>query len=139
MVTLGQSRGRGAEVDDKDDLKWERKKWMSSVPSVKHCRSLLVSQLSAKQTWNVPAGPHRGCLVHVPQSRNNCWLIMQMGGEERSCLGRELIRSCNFCSQLLARCRGQARGPYGMALQGLSCLTLALCWEGSAHSLGWLH
>lgn len=66
--------------------------------------------------------PHRtsqGCLVHVPQSRNNCWLIMQTGGEECSCLQRELVRSCNFCRQRLAKCRGQAsQVPVGW-LQGV--------------------
>lgn len=85
---------------------------MSSVSSVMHCRRLFACQLSANQTRNIPTGPHRGCLIHVPQSRNNCWLITQMGGEERSCLWRELIRSCNFSNRLLARCRGQAsQGP----------------------------
>ena len=56
----------------------------SLQPSI--AEALPARQLSANQTWNVPTGRCRGGLAHVPQSSNNCWLITQTQGEERSCL-----------------------------------------------------
>ena len=94
-------------MDDKSDLRWGRKNWRSSDSSVTHCRRSRACQLPASQTWNIPTGPHRGRLVRVPQSRNNCWLVTQMGGEEHSCLWRALIRSYHCGNQLLARRRGR--------------------------------
>lgn len=118
----------GEDVDGEDDLRWGRNYWMSSASLVKHCRSLLACQLSANLTWNVPTGPRRGCLVCVPQGRNNCWSIIQTGGEECSCLCSKCLKSCTFCDQLPARCGDRLLKSLWNGSMGLAhptpCLTL---------------